>query len=477
MGKRNITGTLQTHCCVSVYHSHSQLQAWHAHKVTAGAAGLRESRKKPLTGDPARPHYTGPPPTAAPPQRTRDPNRRSSAGCSPAARCKIASHRIAPPPPTRSRLGSEAFTRPPGKNRRLLRAETNGAALQSSGSGTEPTRPRPHGHSRSAERPAVLLPQRAALLEAKDAPSPNPALRLRAAAGPPCAAPARSGSVPRPRAGPSGTRPSPPTFLPPHHPFPPAGDSRARRQPRPHGRRPSEPPAAQSEPTRPGRALPPHRKERPASPPPPKHLGSYLEVLLEADRQYLGHGGGCWLGLQAGAGPASRLSGVREARGSGTAMAERATAGEESRGAPEAAPAGGRIPPRKEEAGPHLPGAACAARKDPTALRHSHAAAPIGAAEGSATGRDYFGSHHSSSPLRLPFFFFLPHHATEVRLRHFRSALAAPVGHVPGAARPGKVTRGGIAAPRPCPSARGWGAVAMEMRPGPGGGPLPLVGR
>lgn len=120
----------------------------------------------------------------------------------------------------------------------------------------------------------------------------------------------------------------------------------------------------------------------------------------------MGHGGGCWLGLQAGAGPASRLSGVREARGSGTAMAERATAGEESRGAPEAAPAGGRIPPRKEEAGPHLPGAACAARKDPTVLRNSHAAAPIGAAEGSATGRDYFGSHHSSSPLRLPFFFF-----------------------------------------------------------------------
>lgn len=45
-------------------------------------------------------------------------------------------------------------------------------------------------------------------------------------------------------------------------------------------------------------------------------------MLLEANRQDLGHGGGSGLGLQSEAGPESQLSGVRAARGSVAAMAE-----------------------------------------------------------------------------------------------------------------------------------------------------------
>lgn len=77
------------------------------------------------------------------------------------------------------------------------------------------------------------------------------------------------------------------------------------------------------------RAAPPAegaaRPPAPAPAPPARPLRAHLEVLLEADRQDLGHGGGSGLGLQSEAGPESHLSGVRAARGSGTAMAERAS--------------------------------------------------------------------------------------------------------------------------------------------------------
>lgn len=200
----------------------------------------------------------------------------------------------------------------------------------------------------------------------------------------------------------------------------------------------------------PGRLL--RLKERPALPGLPRPLRAHLEMLLEANRQDLGHGGGSWLGLQSEAGPESHLSGE-----AGPQWRNRPASGEPRRS--------GSCPRRRKDTVaegrdcPHLPGPALTApagRKDPAEGSDSHAAGPMGGAEGSAHRKGLF----RFSPPLPPRPFFLPHHATEVRLRHFRSALVAPAGHVPGEERPGKVTRPGA-------------AVAVETGGGgPGPGPL-----